>query len=230
MIALHNVHFQYPRSTFVLSIPEWHVGAGKQIALTGPSGCGKTTLLHMLAGILVPNAGDIVVAGRNVASMSDSGRRAFRVTSVGQVFQSFELLESLSLLENILVGYRIHPALRLDSEARSRATAIAESLGLGDLLHRSVTKLSQGEQQRAAICRAVVTRPKLILADEPTGNLDPDAKLATMQSLRDQARSVDAALVVVTHDQSILGDFDEVISLDEITATSEGAPPAESVS
>ena len=150
--------------------------------------------------------------------MSDTERRRFRIASVGQVFQDFELLEPLKLGENILLPYLINGALKLDAGVRTRAAELATSVGLGEMLNRPVTKLSQGERQRVAICRAVITRPKLILADEPTGNLDASSKLATMKLLHEQARAADATLIVVTHDHSLLGSFDRHLDFTEIAA------------
>lgn len=218
MITVRDVTFEYPQSTFALSIPQFEVSSGEHLAVTGPSGCGKTTLLQMLAGVLTASSGAVRVGDAELSAMSDAERRRFRITSVGQVFQDFELLESLRLGENILLPYFINGALNFDATVRSRAENLASSVGLRDLLNRPVTKLSQGERQRVAICRAVVANPKWILADEPTGNLDAKSKLATMQLLHDQARAADATLIVVTHDHSLLGGFDRHVDFAEITA------------
>ena len=218
MITVRDVTFEYPQSTFALNVPRLDVPAGEHFAITGPSGCGKTTLLQILAGILPASAGQVQVAGVELSAMSGTERRSFRITSVGQVFQNFELLESLNLGDNILLPYLINGALKLDAGARTRAAELAMSVGLGEMLNRSVTMLSQGERQRAAICRSVITRPKLILADEPTGNLDANSKLATMNLLHEQARAASATLIVVTHDYSLLGDFDRHLDFAEIAA------------
>ena len=218
MITVRDVTFEYPQSTFALRVPQLDVPSGEHLAITGASGCGKTTLLQILAGILPASAGQVQVAGVELSSMSDTERRRFRIRSVGQVFQDFELLESLKLGENILLPYLINGALKLDAGVRTRVAELATSVGLGKLLNRPVTKLSQGERQRVAICRAVITRPKLILADEPTGNLDANSKLATMKLLHEQARATDATLIVVTHDHSLLNGFDRHLDFAEIAA------------
>lgn len=225
MISVRDVTFEYPQSTFTLSVLELDFVSGEQVAITGPSGCGKTTLLQMFAGILKPAAGIIRAGDAQLTSMSDAERRRFRITSVGQVFQDFELLESLRLVENILLPFMINGALRLDETVRARARLLAESVGLGEFLNRPVTKLSQGERQRAAICRAVITKPGLILADEPTGNLDSQTRLTTMSLLHEQARAANATLVVVTHDHELLGGFDRVFDFAEILSTGLSSKP-----
>ena len=141
--------------------------------MVGPSGSGKTTLLNLIAGILTPEAGRIDVAGTEVSGLSDAERRRFRASRIGFVFQDFALLDYLSVRQNIYYPYRITPALVLDEAARDRAERLATACGIGDKLDRHPSALSQGEQQRVAICRALVTQPKLILSDEATGKPRP---------------------------------------------------------
>jgi putative ABC transport system ATP-binding protein len=196
---------------FALQIDELRVSAGESVALVGPSGSGKTTLLHLVAGILTPDSGQVTVAGKDVAALDDARRRAFRVGRIGLVFQEFELLEYLSVLDNITLPYRIHPALRLDDAARDRAQALASRLGIGDKLARRPGHLSQGERQRAAVCRSLVTGPSLLLADEPTGNLDPVNTGLVLDALFELAAESGAALLTVTHDHELLPRFDRVV-------------------
>jgi len=213
MIKIRELYFEYPNSDFKLSIPELNIKGGSKAAVIGPSGYGKTTFLNLLSGINTPEKGKIEIDGEDIGSLSDSERRSFRISRIGFVFQNFELVEYLTILDNILLPYRINPSLALTSEVRSRAENLSEKMGLSDKLKRNVTKLSQGEMQRVAICRALLTEPRFLLADEPTGNLDPKNKELTIQTLFDYAEQNEGTLVTVTHDHSLLGGFDSVIDL-----------------
>ncbi len=210
-ITVEGISFHYRTGEFELRVPSMEVAPGESIAVIGPSGSGKTTFLHLVAGIALPLAGRIQVGEVEVNALSDAVRRAFRVARMGLVFQEFELLDYLSVLDNVLLPYRISPTLRLDREVRDRAAAIADEVGLKDKLRRSVRRLSQGERQRVAVCRALVTRPGLLLADEPTGNLDPENKDRVLEILFEQAAKTGATLLTVTHDYGLLDRFDRVV-------------------
>ena len=218
MISIDSLRFRYPTGEFRLHVPDFQVASGEKIAVIGPSGSGKTTMLNLIAGILLPDAGSVTVNGIGVNALSDAKRRDFRITNVGFVFQDFELLDYLSVLDNILHPYRITGALRLTGEVRSRAIALAEGLGLGDKLNRNITQLSQGEKQRAAICRALLASPKVILADEATGNLDPRNKGHILDALFETVDAHGASLVAVTHDHDLLPRFDRVIDFQDFRA------------
>jgi putative ABC transport system ATP-binding protein len=211
MVHLTGLHFRYGDAGFGLRIDELRVADGESVALVGPSGSGKTTLLHLVAGILAPDAGRVHVGGEDLGALDAAGRRAFRVRRIGLVFQEFELLEYLSVLDNVLLPYRIHPILRLDAAAGERARVLAERLGIGDKLGRRPRNLSQGERQRAAVCRALVTGPPLLLADEPTGNLDPANRERVLDALFELAAESGATLLAVTHDHEILPRFGRVL-------------------
>lgn len=211
MIEIENLSFAYPGGRFTLRVPELRLAAGERLAIVGPSGTGKTTLLNLVAGILRPETGTIRVAGTDLGTLSEDGRRRFRAGQIGFVFQDFSLLDYLSARENILYPYRITPALRLDSEARARADALGAACGLADKLDRRPAALSQGEQQRVAICRALVTQPRLVLSDEATGNLDPENKGLILDLLFEQARAAGAGVLAVTHDHGLLPRFDRVV-------------------
>ncbi len=218
MIQVKNLEFRYG-DEFTLRVPELSVEAGSMVAVIGPSGCGKTTLLHLMAGISTPLSGSILTDGVELTRLDDAARREFRIQKIGLVFQEFELLEYLHVLDNILLPYRIHRALSLDSAVRSRATELAEGVGIGDKLGRFSSQLSQGERQRVAVCRALLAQPRLLLADEPTGNLDPATKGQVLDSLIECAQKSEATLVMVTHDHDLLDSFQRVIDFMDLNSS-----------
>ena len=207
------MRFEYRHGGFSLHVPELRIAAGAKAAAIGPSGSGKTTLLNLISGIERPDAGKIDTAGLRVDGMSPAARRSFRITNIGFVFQELLLLDYLDVLENILYPYRLHRALRLEADARSRAEHLAANLGLDLLLDRRPDELSQGERQRVAIARSLVTAPKVVLADEPTGNLDPVTKLHALDLLFEQCTALGTTLLMVTHDHSLLDRFDQVVDV-----------------
>jgi putative ABC transport system ATP-binding protein len=211
MIRIQNLRFKYPKSDFELSIPELQIAAGEKVALIGPSGSGKTTLLNLIAGIETPLTGDLTVDGEQLFLMPESQRRNFRISRVGFVFQQFELLDYLTAADNILLPFFINSSLELTAERKKLAWQRADQMGLAGKLNRHPERLSQGEQQRVAICRALVNDPALILADEPTGNLDPVNKRKILELLFELVSSGGQTLIVVTHDLGILEGFDRII-------------------
>jgi len=211
VIGIRSVKFSYASGEFHLSVPELDVARGEKVAVIGPSGSGKTTLLNLIAGISVPNDGSVIVDGVAVGALGDTQRRRFRITRIGFVFQDFELLDYLSVLDNVLHPYRISPALRLDRRVRARAAALAGRLGIGDKLRRHPGDLSHGEKQRVAICRALLPGPSVLLADEATGNLDPANKTRILDLLFDSVAEHGATLLAVTHDHDLLPRFDRVV-------------------
>jgi ABC-type lipoprotein export system ATPase subunit len=219
MIQINDLDFEYGEGDFTLRVPKLSVERGERIAIVGASGSGKTTLLHLISGIALPQRGSVEVAGTDLLALSEAERRALRIQQIGLVFQEFELLEYLRVLDNILLPYRIHRALRLDPTIRARAANLAEQMGVGSQLERYPTRLSQGERQRVAVCRALVTEPDLILADEPTGNLDPANKHRVLECLIECADQRNATLVLVTHDHDLLNRFDRVIDAKSYSGT-----------
>ena len=215
MIRIEELRFHYGEGDFQLRIPELEVEAGTTTAFIGPSGSGKTTLLNLIAGIIRPETGRVETRNVEVSALSDPERRRFRITTVGLVFQEFELLEYLTVLDNILLPYRIHAALTLDSAVRERAGNLAERVGISDKLNRHPRRLSQGERQRVAVCRAVLTDPPLLLTDEPTGNLDPVNRERVLDILFDYVTESGTTLVSVTHDHEILPRFGRVVDFRE---------------
>ena len=213
---LREAGFSYGDEGFRLFVPKFDLSSGERVALIGPSGSGKTTFLHLLAGILVPREGLVQVGEKELSRLDDFTRRAFRISNLGLVFQDFRLIEYLNARENMLLPYRLGAELRLQESVLDRMRILAERLRVSGLLDSPVKRLSQGERQRVAIGRALLVRPGMSLADEPTGNLDPSGKQRIMDLLFDQALELEATLIVVTHDHASLDRFDRVVDFDRI--------------
>ena len=217
MIEVSDVTFAYRVGDFRIDMPSLRVQAGEKVAVIGPSGRGKTTLLHLLAGVLMPSAGRITVGGTVLSGLGREDRQDYRALKMGMVFQEFELLAYLDVMDNVLLPYRISPVLTLDDAARERAGALVREVGLDGKQGRYPSHLSQGERQRIAVCRALVTRPAILLGDEPTGNLDPDNRDRIMDTLWRYSDETKAPLVVVTHDHELLRRFDRSIDVREFS-------------
>ena len=215
MIKINNLEFHYDAGDFRLLIPELTVPQAEKTAFIGPSGSGKTTLLNLVAGIFLPRAGEVTVDAFIVSKLNDSERRNFRIQNIGFVFQDFELIDYLNVLDNILHPYRITGALTLDMDVRARAVQLAEEMGIADKLKRHPGDLSQGEKQRVAICRSLLPSPKVVLADEATGNLDPANKTKILDLLFRSVEAHGATLLAVTHDHELLSRFDRVIDFQD---------------
>ena len=216
MFALAGVRYAYGAGGFQLAVDELAVGRGERVACVGPSGSGKTTLVDLIAGIRVPDAGTVHLAGERLSTLSDDARRVRRITTVGMVFQEFELLDYLSALDNVLLPYHLSRELELSDAVRERALELARETGIAHVLARRPRRLSQGERQRVAVCRALVTEPTLLLCDEATGNLDPETAKATLDLLLEQAATRRASVFLVTHDHGILDRFDRVVDMREL--------------
>ena len=216
MISLDKVELRYPGDAFRLSIPHLTVDAGEKLALIGPSGSGKTSLINAMAGIILPDKGTVRCGGNTVNTLSDAERRQFRLSGVGLIFQDFGLIEYLSVLDNVLLPYRINRVLTLNAEVIRRARQLAQDLGVATLLSKFPATLSQGEKQRVAICRALLPQPRLILADEATGNLDPDNKIRILELLFHAVEQHKATLIAVTHDHALLPFFDRVVDMTQL--------------
>jgi ABC-type lipoprotein export system ATPase subunit len=186
------------------------VAAGETLAVMGPSGCGKSTLLHLLGGLDRATAGELWLAGRRIHQMSERGLAALRRDAVGFVFQAFHLMDELTAAENIELPLLL--AGRSPRTARRRATELLEQVGLADRARHLPSQLSGGQRQRVAIARALANRPQVVLADEPTGNLDSEATLDVLR-LFESLHEAGQTLVIVTHDARIAATADRLISM-----------------
>lgn len=191
-----------------LRFPNFNLKAGEKTILLGPSGSGKTTLLSVLAGLLKPDEGDVLIDGRNLYEIPASKGNRLRGQRFGFVFQTLHLLPSLTLRQNIALAGDLTG--KVDG---NRLNHLLDILGLSDKADRKPDALSQGEQQRAAIARAVINRPSIIVADEPTSALDDANAMAVMDLLEEQAKETNAALLIATHDNRISDRFQNIINL-----------------
>ncbi|MGW2095532.1 ABC transporter ATP-binding protein [Promicromonospora sukumoe] len=186
------------------------VPRGRFTAIMGPSGSGKSTLMHCLAGLDRPSGGTVAVDGTDLGSLDDDALTVFRRERIGFVFQSFNLLPMLTARQNILLPLELGGP-RVDDDARERAEQLADSLGVADRLDHRPAELSGGQQQRVAIARALVTRPSLVFADEPTGNLDSTTSAEVLDHLRRSARELGQTVVMVTHEPDAAAYADDVV-------------------
>jgi|TARA_R110000782_G_scaffold19140_9_gene52316 putative ABC transport system ATP-binding protein len=206
--------FSYPGSSEpTVRVGSLSLDAGEQVVLTGSSGRGKSTLLHLIAGLMEPDRGEVEVAGTVIGSLRGSARDRFRGRQIGMVFQTFHLLHGFSAAENVMAAMMFSDRPR--SEHKARAIALLERLGI-DRPHAPGEDLSVGQQQRVAVARALACGPSLVLADEPTASLDPENAAEAVRLLRETCRENNAALLCVTHDPSLVGLFDRHESLDAL--------------
>ena len=218
-IDIRNLRFRYGEGPWVLDIPELTLERGTRAFLFGPSGSGKTTLLGVLAGVLEANEGEVTVLDEDLASLSGPQRDAFRAEHIGYVFQMFNLIPYLSVIDNITLPVRMHAGRRsrLDGAGvKESAALLAGHLHIGDLLSKPVTELSVGQQQRVAACRALIGAPELIVADEPTSSLDFDRREDFLELLFQECERAGATLVFVSHDRALEGMFSRTISLPDV--------------
>lgn len=208
MIRIRNVSFQLGAvrgSAVRFQLPRFDVEQGEAVALTGPSGCGKTTLINLIAGLRCPGEGEVHVSGVDLAALSPSQLDRHRGAHCGMVFQTFHLLAPFTAVENVAIGLRL--GMRRSTRSRDQARELLHRVGLGKRLHARPGQLSVGERQRVAIARAIAGDAPILLADEPTGSLDPATGLEVFTLLREIAREDGRTLLVVTHDQSLASDM-----------------------
>lgn len=217
VIAMRNLEFTYPEASRpTLKINQFNVTSGEKVFLFGPSGSGKTTLLEILAGVMIPNKGEVIVYGQNLSALSEAGRDEFRSRNLGYIFQSFNLLPYLNVRENILLPVQMRSGLNVSGQ--EFFDHLIDKLSLTSILHQSAAKISVGQAQRVAVARALLTRPKVILADEPTSSLDYERREKFLELLFSLCREVNSALVFVSHDLSLKDLFDRSVLLPSINS------------
>jgi putative ABC transport system ATP-binding protein len=218
-IEVNGLVFSYRAAKPVLKIQNFAIPKGERVFLHGPSGSGKSTLLGILTGVLKVQQGSVTVLGQDLSRMPGSARDALRGAQIGYIFQMFNLIPYLRVIENITLPCRISKkrGRRLNGVGVDNAAIeIARQLGIGALVHENVTDLSVGQQQRVAAARALLGMPELIIADEPTSSLDEDQRENFLQLLFDQCREIGSTLLFVSHDRRMMPLFDRSISLSDI--------------
>ena len=212
MIRIQNLRKRFTDESDIL-YQDLTFEDGKSYVLLGASGCGKSTLLHMISGVLSPTEGSIFIGGKDMAAAPQKEKDAFRIANIGYIFQDFKLIDEMTVQDNIDV-------LKLEKVDTSRMDELLERMGILKLKKRQVNRLSGGERQRVAIARALVKQPDIILADEPTGNLNYAIGRSITEALLDAARS--KTLICVTHDERLCELFDMVIDMNEVTSQKGG--------
>ncbi len=216
-LSVRDLVFAYPGAAEpTVRVRRLDVARGEQVVLTGSSGSGKSTLLHLIAGLMEPSLGEVVIDGTPMRSLTGSARDRFRGRHIGMVFQTFHLLHGFSAMENVLAAMMFSDLPR--GEHRGRAGELLRRLGI-ERTGALAEELSVGQQQRVAVARALACRPTLVLADEPTASLDPENAAEAVGLLREACREHDAALVCVTHDPSLTGLFDRHETLGALAPT-----------
>ena len=217
ILQIEDLKFWYTGKEFQLEISNLKINKGSKVAILGKSGSGKTTLAHLISGILKPQSGLIRFMGKDISDLSDAERRAYRIKNIGFIFQEFELIEYLNVLDNLILPYKLNKSLSLTEETINKAKAIAERIEIENKLHKYPNQLSGGERQRLATARALITSPALVIADEPTGNLDTQTANKVLSEIINQSSKSNSTLLMITHDPRLLESFDQVIDLNKLT-------------
>lgn len=223
MLLLENVKKSYSQPGGerlpILDLPRLEVARGEQVVIRGRSGCGKSTLLNAIAGLTTVDSGSVSLKGVDLTKLPEAGRDRFRARHLGYVFQTFNLLAGFTALENVLLGMTF-TGQRAD---RDRARNLLDRVGLGHRTHHKPAALSVGEQQRTAVARALANRPVLLLADEPTANVDPAHQQQIVDLLREACRDEGVAMLLVTHSNEVSDQFERVEQLEDVNRVVAGA-------
>jgi putative ABC transport system ATP-binding protein len=222
-IAIEDLTFAYPRSAKpVLAIEQFSIARGERIFIHGPSGSGKSTLLGLLTGILSPQTGHIRLFGQDLTSLSSTKKDRLRGDLIGYIFQQFNLIPSLIVIDNIALACQLNPTRRqrLEHSLREEIDGLVDGLGIRSVINQKVTDLSVGQQQRVAVARALLGKPPLVVADEPTSALDYDNREAFCDVLFQQSKRHGATVVFVSHDHTLAHLFDRQISLKNMNTAS----------
>jgi putative ABC transport system ATP-binding protein len=223
MLLLENVKKAYREPNGerlpILDVPHFAIEPGEQVVIRGRSGCGKTTLLSAIAGLTQIDAGSVQLRGVEITRLAEAGRDRFRARHIGFVFQTFNLLPGFSAIENVVLGMTF-TGQKTD---RGRAADLLGQVGLGHRLTHKPAALSVGEQQRVAVARALANQPSLLLADEPTANVDPGHQQQVVDLLREACRRENVALLLVTHADEVADQFERVLDFAEINHVMENA-------
>jgi len=218
-LEIDNLEISYPNSDFHIALDNFSLDYGEKCGIIGASGCGKSSLVNAIAGLLPVLSGDIKFQTKKgegklfePLKMSRKELRKFRFEKIGLVYQNFELIPYLSLLDNIILKNRISSKIGSLKEAKFRAIHLIKEAGLTHRLNQKVELLSQGEMQRTALCRALLNSPEIIIADEPTANLDPDSANLMVKMLEDYIDKSGSTLLMVTHNHSLLKGMDSVLT------------------
>jgi putative ABC transport system ATP-binding protein len=229
-ISVQDLRFAWPGHAPVLDIPSFEVAIGEHLFLRGPSGSGKSTLLGLVGGVLTPQHGHVSLFGQRLDLLSAAERDHFRADHLGFIFQWFNLVPYLSVMDNVLLPtlFSRHRREQAGATPATEAKRLLAALGLTDpaLLSRAVTSLSIGQQQRVAAARALLGRPRLLIADEPTSSLDHDARTAFVDLLLQEATAAAATVLFVSHDLSLAPRFGRAVALAEINGTASAAVAA----
>ena len=212
MIFLENIEYGYGESEFTLKVAKLEIKKGELVALTGPSGSGKSTLLRIISGEQRPNQGTVILSGKTLTSLNEHAVRKFRLANIGLFIQNQDLLNYLNVRENILLLKSLNSSFKVNDDWQQ----IAEKCGISSLMNRFPAQLSEGEKQRVSLCRALSGNAAIILADEPTSNLDSENSKLITQNLLENCRKFQRTLLMVTHDLSLLEKFDRSIDISSL--------------